>query len=334
VVTTTETRRPHFLAELLPGAVATVVAVGLSVLVNWQLAAVSALTVAVILGVAAGNSPVLPRSATPGLGWLTRRLLRGGVVLLGLQLAVDQVIDLGPGVIAAAVVTVAVGFLGTVALGRAIGVPHGLRVLVATGFSICGASAIAAMEGAVRRDDSDVATAVALVTFYGSLAIAAVPLLSPVLGLSPMQSGQWAGLSVQEVAQVVAAGGAAGAAPRAAATVVKLSRVALLAPMVAGVSLVERRHDNRGHDKPPLVPLFVLGFAAAVILRSSGVMPTGVLDVAKAAATIMLAAALFGLGTAVDIRSLVNTGGRALLLGLLSTVLVGATAWACLVAFV
>src|SRR6266540_4161927 len=92
--------------------------------------------------------PLLPGLAITG----------AGVVLVGLQLAVPAVLALGPGTLAAVVLTVAVTFLGTLGLGRLIRVPRGLTLLVATGFSICGASAIAAMEGTIEREDSDVAT--------------------------------------------------------------------------------------------------------------------------------------------------------------------------------
>ena len=305
--------------------------IGAAYVVNLAVPALSALTVAVVLGVLAGNVPITPSTCEPGLQWATRRLLRVGVVLLGLQLAVGRILDLGAGTIIAVVVTVAVGFLGTLGLGKLIKTPRGLSVLVATGFSICGASAIAAMESVVKRRDSDVATGIALVTIYGGLAIVAVPLVAPLIGLQGVDLGQWAGLSVHEVAQVVAAASPAGAAAVATAVVVKLSRVVLLAPMVATVSFFERRKTEPVAGKrPPLVPLFVLGFLVCVGIRSIGIVPRPVLDVASNATTLLLAGALFGLGAGVRVRALVRTGGRALLLGLASTLLLGLVAFGAL----
>lgn len=294
----------------------------------WPVA--GALTVAVVLGIVAGSTPLLTDEHRKAVARLTKRLLRAGVVLLGLQLAVPAVLALGAGTLAAVVVTVAVTFLGTLALGRLVGVRRGLALLVATGFSICGASAIAAMEGVVEREDEDVATAVALVTCYGSLALGVLPLLAHVLGLDATRTGSWAGISVHEVAQVVAAAGPAGAAAVAVAIVVKLSRVVLLAPVVALVGAAERTRRG-GHT--PLVPLFVLGFLAMVAVRSTGLVPAFALDVAKTASTLLLAGALFGLGCAVRLGSLLRGGGRALLLGLLSTLLVVATGFGTLTAF-
>ncbi|MPZ85974.1 MAG: putative sulfate exporter family transporter [Actinophytocola sp.] len=329
-MTTTSGRMLHAAG---PALVITAVAVATSYLTNLVVPVVSALTAAVVLGVLAGSTPMLSGGNRAVIARLTRKMLRAGVVLLGLQLALPAVLGLGPGVLVAVVLTIGTTFVGTVALGRLVGVPRGLAVLVATGFSICGASAIAAMEDVVDREDSDVATAIALVTCYGGLAIAVVPLVGGWLGLAGPRLGGWAGLAVAEVAQVVAAATPAGAAAIAVAVVVKLSRVVLLAPMVALVSVHERRRTRKAADSPkqtPLVPLFVLGFLAMVAVRSVDILPEPVLDVAKVCCTLLLAGALFGLGCAVRIGPLVRTGGRALLLGLLSTLLIGTTSFVAL----
>jgi uncharacterized integral membrane protein (TIGR00698 family) len=314
-----------------PGLGLTTAGIALSYAVNLALPTVSALTAAVVIGVVVNHLPWVPAATRPGLTWATRRLLRGGVVLLGLQLAVPQLVRLGGGIVLAVVVTVATGFLGTLGIGRLLRVPRGLALLVATGFSICGASAIAAMEGVADREDEDVATGVALVTSYGGLAIVLVPVVGGWLGLHGVALGTWAGLSVHEVAQVVAAATPAGTAAVAAAVVVKLSRVVLLAPMVAAVGLAERRRRPvSGGARPPVVPLFVLGFLAMIAVRGAGLVPPGVLTVAGTATTLSLAGALFGLGTTVRIPALVRTGPKALLLGLAATVLVATVAFVTL----
>jgi uncharacterized integral membrane protein (TIGR00698 family) len=319
---------------MLPGILVTLLGIGVAYLVNLAIPAVSALTAAVVIGVVVNHLPFLPASTRPGLTWCTRILLRSGVVLLGLQLAVPQLLRLGLGTIAAVVITVLAAFLGTLGLGRLLKVPRGLTLMVATGFSICGASAIAAMEGVTERKDEDVATGVALVTLYGGLAIALVPTVGAALGLHGVALGKWAGLSVHEVAQVVAAATPAGTAAVAAAVVVKLSRVVLLAPMVAAVGLVERRRrPGTGDRRPPIVPLFVLGFLVLIVVRSTGVLPAGVLTVTSTITTLLLAGALFGLGTTVRIPTLVRTGPKALLLGLGSTVLISAVAFGTLSLF-
>ncbi|MGI5128286.1 YeiH family protein [Pseudonocardia sp. CA-107938] len=312
--------------QLGPGLLLAVAGTGIAFGVASLLPAVSSLTVAVVLGIAAG--PFLPAPTRPGLAWATRRFLRIGVVLLGLQLGLDQVLGLGPGTVAAVVATVLVAFGGTLLAARRLGVSPGLGLMVATGFSICGASAIAAMDSVTRTDEEDVATGITLVTLFGSAAIALVPLVGTWLGLSPEQLGAWAGLSVHEVAQVVAAASPAGATAVAIAVVVKLTRVVLLAPIVTAVSVAQRR-DAAGR-RPPLVPLFVLGFLATMAVRTTGVVPDAVLSAAQTLTTLLFAAALFGLGSAVRVGALLRTGRRGLVLGALSTALVGAVGLAAL----
>ena len=146
-------------------------------------------------------------------------------------------------------------------------------------------------------------------------------------GLSTEQYGVWAGASVHEVGQVVAAAGPAGAAAVAVAVAVKLTRVLLLAPVVAGVGVLRRRRlltagAAARTGLPPLVPLFVLGFLACVGARSAGLVPAGVLEVVGHLQTAALAAALFGMGTGVRVREILRSGAAATALSAVSTLVV------------
>ncbi|MGJ5893692.1 putative sulfate exporter family transporter [Streptomyces sp. V2] len=309
---------------LLVAATGTAVAFQLASLVP----ALSALTAAVVLGAAVGG--MLPEETRAGMTWAARKCLRLGVVLLGLQLGLGEVLGLGAGTVAAVVATVLATFAGTLLLGRLLSLPPGLTLMVATGFSICGASAIAAMDSVTDTDKEEVATAVTLVTLYGSAAIAFLPYLGQALALSPEHLGTWAGISVHEVAQVVAAASPAGPGAVAIAVVVKLTRVVLLAPMVAGAGALHRRRTATPGHRPPLVPLFVAGFLATMLLRTTGTVPPTVLTSAKTTTTLLFTAALFALGSGVRLGALLRTGRRGLLLGALSTALVTAVGYGSL----
>jgi uncharacterized membrane protein YadS len=140
-----------------------------------------------------------------------------------------------------------------------------------------------------------------------------LPLLAGPLGLSDQQFGILAGASIQEVGQVVAAAGAGGAAVVGVAVVVKLTRVLLLAPVVATVSARKRMTDGRTAGKrPPIVPLFVLGFVACVALRSTGMVPAGALAAISQVQVAALGAALFGMGAGVRLASLFRGSSRVL----------------------
>ncbi|MDQ3401958.1 MAG: putative sulfate exporter family transporter [Actinomycetota bacterium] len=310
-------------ASVVPGLAVVACGVGLAVLVNRLLPVVSALTVSVLLGAVVANAGLLRASFGPGIKLAARRLLRIGVALLGLKLVFGDVLALGPGVWALVVVAVVVTFMATRWLGRVLHVGDGLSLLIATGFSICGASAVVAMNGVRQQDEQDVAKALGLVTLFGSIAMFALPALYDPAGLSAAGYGIWAGGSVHEVAQVVAAAAPVSGA-LAVAVAVKLTRVVLLAPMLAAVSVAERRrHDAAPVGvRPPIVPLFVVGFLLMAVLRSVEVLPAAVLDVASFVDVVLLAAGMFALGTAVRLRSLLRSGFPVLLLGLLSTALI------------
>ncbi|HEY2556170.1 MAG TPA: putative sulfate exporter family transporter [Diaminobutyricibacter sp.] len=320
---------PQTSRAALPGLTAAALAAAAAWGIHWLVPAIPLLTAAVALGIIVGQlpfaRPALNGSLAPGLAVASRRLMRIGIVLLGLKLSLVDIANLGWVTILTTVLIVIVTFVGTIGLGRLFRLPGHQPLLVATGFSICGASAIGAMSGVVRAKDEETATPVALVTLCGTLAIFVLPVFWHPLGLTNAQFGHWVGAGVHDVGQVVATAQIAGSAALAVALVVKLTRVLMLAPMVAITSVVERRRHvdpDPAAKRPPVVPLFVAGFIAAVLVRTFLPPSLVVLSVADTVQTVLLAMALFGLGSAVRLRTLVGTGWRALAVGLLSWVLI------------
>ncbi len=307
---------------LLPGIV---VAIAGAVLAHQlaTLAPVSSLTIAVLAGMVLGNVPLDIERFRPGLAFSGKHVLRIGVIALGMRLSVGQIGDLGVPVIAVIVATVTATFFGTQALGRRLGVSRPLSLLVATGYSICGASAIAAMESSSDADEEEVALAIGLVTLAGTIAMFAIPILGDVFALSDQQYAVWAGASIHDVAQVVAAGSARGSAVLAGAVVVKLTRVMLLAPLVTGVSISRSRNsDVAAADRPSPLPGFVAGFLILVAIRSTGFVPSPVIDLTATIEKFVFAVALVGLGAGVRIDRLRKLGGAPLALGAIASAIV------------
>jgi uncharacterized integral membrane protein (TIGR00698 family) len=291
------------------------------------------MTMAVVLGVLAANLPGAgvwtAGRARPGLDFAGKHLMRGGIVLLGLKVSIMDVLGLGWLALVAIVAVVAASFGGTYLISRLFRLPPVTSLLVATGFSICGASAIGAMAAVRRIRHVDTVLPVALVTLCGTLAIGVLPLLVHPLQLSAPVFGAWTGASVHDVGQVVATAQTAGTAALGIAVVVKLTRVLLLAPVTALAGAHHRFAPAPGNGAdgeetrlPPVVPLFVFGFVAMVGLRSTGWLAPGWLEAGAVLQDILLGAALFGLGSAVRIRTLLHTGGRALLAALASWLLI------------
>ena len=323
----------HGPARLVPGLVTAAVAVAVAFLVHGLVPALPAMTMAVVLGVLAANLPGAAGwtggRARPGLDFAGKHLMRGGIVLLGLKVGIGDVLALGWLALVLIVAVVAASFGGTYAIARLFRLPPLTSLLVATGFSICGASAIGAVAGVRRIRHADTVLPVALVTLCGTLAIGVLPLVSHPLGLSAPVFGAWTGASVHDVGQVVATAQTAGTAALAIAVVVKLTRVLLLAPVAALAGIHHRRGvralgaaDGTSSKMPPVVPLFVVGFVAMVALRSTAWLAPGWLDAGAMAQDILLGAALFGLGSAVRIRTLLHTGGQAVLAALAAWLLI------------
>lgn len=318
----------------LPGVAAAAGIAALAWGISAALPAVPLLTAAVVLGIVIAQLPVaqplLRGALAPGLALSARRLMRIGVVLLGFKLSLFDVASLGWGFFLSTVGIVLITFGGTWLLGRAFRLPGHEPLLLATGFAICGASAIGGMAGVLRAKNSEQANPVALVTLCGTLAIFVLPALWHPLALDNSQFGHWVGASVHDVGQVVATAQIAGGGALAVALVVKLTRVVMLAPMVAVAAVVERRRYRASAEmtKPPLVPLFVVGFLAAILIRTFLDVPEAVLAGVDTLQTALLAMALVGLGSAVQLKKLVTTGWRALVVGLLSWVLIAALALA------
>ena len=215
-----------------PGLSAALAAVGIAFLVHVMLPAVPLLTVCVALGVIFAQIPAARETADgmlrPGLTIASKRLMRVGIALLGLQLVVADVLGLGWITVVAVVGVTAVSFAGTYLIARVLGLPGNEPILLAAGFSICGASAIGAMAAVTKSSAREQSRPVALVTLCGTLAIVVLPLAGTALGLTVPQYGRWAGASVHDVGQVVATAQEWGGAALAIAIVVKLLRVLLL----------------------------------------------------------------------------------------------------------
>jgi len=311
--------------ETIPGLVVVALGVGAATAISAAVPSISRLVVAVVIGALLGNLGMVTPAMRPGLKFSAKRLMRVGVVLLGLRLSISQITDLGAATLSVIVFTVFATFFGTQFIGRRMGLSNGFCLLVGTGFGICGLSAIAAVEDASGASDDEVATAIGLVTLFGTLAIFTVPPVGGLLGLTDVELGTWVGASVHDTAQVVAAASTGGAVVLTTAIAVKLTRILLLAPIVAGVNVARARALAKSDDsldsgakRPSPIPLFVAGFMLCVAIRTSDVLSDSALDTAKTIEGLVLAAAMVGLGVGVDFGRIRQLGPRPLVLGLVS----------------
>jgi len=288
------------------------------------MATFSPMILAILIGIAFHNLVGTPAIARPGVTFSLRRLLRIAIILLGLQLTITQVIEVGGRGIGIIATTLLATFVFTVWTGKWLGVDRKLAQLIAAGTSICGASAVIATNTVTNAPDEDVAYAVACVTVFGSVAMFAYPLLPGLLHLDPHAFGLWTGASIHEIAQVVAAAFQDGQKAGEFGTIAKLSRVMLLAPMVIALGLIATHRAKNtdpaasGSSARPPMPWFVLGFVALVGVNSLIAIPAEARVWIATVTTFLLSVALAAMGLETDIRKLAAKGLRPALLGVLA----------------
>jgi uncharacterized integral membrane protein (TIGR00698 family) len=289
--------------------------------------------IALVLGLVVGSVAALRDRLVPGASLAARYALRAGIALLGARLTVAQLVETGLGSVLAIVVVVSAALLVGTWLARRVGLGPPMSALITVGMAICGNSAILALSPIIGARHRETAYAVSTITLFGLLGVLLLPLIARILGLEDRTAGTWAGLAVNDTAQVVAAGYAFSAPAGDVATVVKLTRNIAILPVLLGATWFVARPEH-GDDRPSdapgpsrlgsvnrAVPWFVVGFVMVATLRSAGLLDVSVpvggtlADLCSTLASLLILVALAGVGLATDVRSLATVGARPFLLG-------------------
>jgi len=260
-----------------------------------------------------------------GIEFSSKAVLRLGVALLGARVTAEQIMSLGPApivmVIAAVLSTLALGLILAPVFGRS----RAFGVLASGAVAICGASAALAIASVLPRtkeSERDTILTVVTVTALSTVAMILYPVLAARLGLTEVQAGMFLGGTIHDVAQVVGAGYSISPAAGDVATYVKLLRVALLAPIVFGISIVVARSTpGEGKGRIPAPPLFLVGFVILVVINSLGVLPKFATTAASDVSRWCLVTAIAALGMKTSFKDVAAVGWKPI------AMMVGATAW-------
>lgn len=279
----------------------------------------TALTLAILLGIAAGNSvfPALAARADAGVDFAKNVLLRAGIVLYGFRISFQQIADVGlTGVLIAALMLGMTFTLAVLAGTRLFKLDRETAMLVGAGSSICGAAAVMATGPVLKGEAHKVAAAVATVVVFGTLAMFAYPLVYPHLHLSEHAYGLFVGSTVHEVAQVVAAGKAVGDHAAETAVIEKMLRVMMLAPFLLLLSAAQSHRTKLGiaGRSPIAVPWFAVLFIAASGINSAHILPQPWIHALMRIDTALLAMAMAALGLRTRAGAVRQAGIRPLLL--------------------
>ena len=299
-----------------------------------------ALVLAILIGTAVRTAWTPSGRWLPGIRVGAKFLLEVAVVLLGAAVSAATILSIGVGLLAGIAGLVVVAISASFLIGRLLGLPVRMALLVACGNSICGNSAIAAVAPVIGADSEDIAASIAFTAVLGVVVVLALPLFGLAVGMSDMQFGALAGLTVYSVPQVIAAAAPMGTAAVRAATLIKLVRVLMLGPVCLALSLIapglrEEPDEPEGHltagerpkrSLPPihqLVPWFIIGFVALVAARSLDLLPHAALAPASGTATLLTVVSMAALGLGVDIRVVARAGGRVTAAVVLSLLVLG-----------
>ena len=325
------------LRRLVPGLALTVLLAAAAIAlgnIGWlQDHGFSALTVAIVLGMVVGNT-VYPRIAAgsgAGVAFSKQNLLRLGVVLYGLRLTLQDIGHVGwSGVLIDTLVLGSTFALAYWAGTRWLGLDHNTAILIGTGSSICGAAAVMAAEPVVKARAEQVTVAVATVVVFGTVSIFLYPLLFDLnqhWGLIPGGAqgfGVYAGSTIHEVAQVVAAARSVGPQAADTAVIAKMVRVMMLAPFLLLLSARMARgagptahSGHSGAAKPKLaIPWFAFAFIGVVLFNSLQWLPARAVAAATEVDTVLLAMAMAALGLSTHLGAVRKAGAKPLLLAL------------------
>ena len=293
----------------------------------------SPLVVGIVCGMLYGNflRGTMPAEWGVGVHFTARRLLRVAVAFYGLNISVQQIIAVGlPGIIVSTAVVLSVLVLGTLVGTRILKLDRDTAMLTAAGSAICGAAAVLAFETTLKAEPHKSAVAVATVVLFGTISMFLYPLLFQLgwIALDPRAFGIFLGGTVHEVAQVVGAASNIDAATTEVATIVKMTRVALLVPVLLVLGFWLQRSATTSADptsaktKLP-IPWFAIGFLVLALINSAQVIPAAILQTLRTLDIFVLTMAMTALGIETRFAQIRKAGPRVMVLGVILFILLG-----------
>ncbi len=288
---------------------------------------ISAVIIAILLGMLVKNTIGTSEEMSFGIKFCSKKVLRLAIILLGFKLSFMEVSKLGLKAASVIIFVSTITLLFTKYLGKKLNISRNLALLIAAGTSICGASAIAAVSSVAPSDnDEDIPFAVGVVTIFGTIFMMLYPLCFNVFHLNTLIYSLWAGSSIHEVAQVVAAGFAASNQAGISATIVKLTRVLLIIPVTIILGIRETKKGSNSGEKFMLrdvvIPWFVLMFLGIVIVNSMGIVSPKLSKILIEIDNYLMAAAMVALGLETSISGMKKVGLKPIYLGAMSSLFI------------
>lgn len=286
------------------------------------------LVIAILIGIIWRATIGLPDQYAAGTNFSSKKLLRYGIILLGMRLNLMDIIAAGPKVFLIAVIVIAFTIFVVYMLTKWFKVDQKLGILTACGTAICGAAAVVAIAPQIKANDEETAIGAASVAILGTIFTLLYTFLYAFMGLSDVGYGIFSGATLHEIAHVIAAADPGGTEAVDMAVIVKLTRVALLVPIAIGVGIWANRsntdeHGNRVKTSWRSIPIpwFILGFLLVSGINSLGIIPQDIASGIVTLAYMLIAMAMAGLGLNVNLAAFRRMGMGALGAGFIGSIL-------------
>jgi uncharacterized integral membrane protein (TIGR00698 family) len=314
-----------FLRQRAPGLLLALIIGVIALVLGRYAPLIGGPVIGIVLGILVRNVLAPGERYHPGIAFAGKKVLQWSIIALGFGLSLDQVVKTGFESLSVTLVTMTVAFLAAWLLGRWLGVHDKLVILIGVGTAICGGSAIAAATPIIRADDHDTAFAISTIFLFNVIAVLLFPLLGHLMHMSDLGFGLWAGTAINDTSSVVAAGYSYSTAAGDYATIVKLTRATLIIPVCLALAFVvaarEKRKlkqdGNSGHfSLARIFPWFILWFLVASAIRSAGLIPVAIQPALHVGAEFLIIVALTAIGLSANIRKMISSGPRPILLGL------------------
>ena len=265
------------------------------------------------------------KTFTVGSRFTSKKLLQGAIILLGFEMNMARVLQVGMQSLSVMIFTLTAAFLTAWLMGKVLGIASNEKILIGVGTAICGGSAIAATAPVIQAKDEEVTHAISTIFLFNVIAVFLFPLLGHLLGLTDAGFGVWAGTAINDTSSVVAAGvawsGQAGNnSALAIATIVKLTRTLMIVPVTLVLAIHTARKKQNGETGSfslvQVFPWFVLGFVLTGCMNTFLPIPEAVSTGLVTAGKFLIVMAMSAIGLNTDLKKLLTNGSKPILLGL------------------
>ncbi|WP_210364509.1 YeiH family protein [Bacillus sp. REN3] len=294
------------------------------------------LVIAILIGMAWRSILGLQEKIQPGVTFSSKKLLRVGIILLGMRLNLADIYHAGTSVLIIAVINIAFALLVVYGLTRLFGVEKRLGILTACGTAICGAAAVVAIAPQIKAKEEETAVGAATVAVLGTIFTLVYTGIYTALNLTEKGYGIFAGGTLHEIAHVIAAAAASGDTAVDLAVIVKLTRVALLVPVALIIGYIFQRQEKESSEKGislSIIPWFILGFIAMSGINTLGIVSGSIAANTVDIAYLLIGMAMAGLGLSVEIKTFRRLGMKAFAAGFVGSILLSILGYVLVILF-